>query len=181
MKTVIKLLTIISAFAISGYTMKNNTQHEATEEWKSFVEDNYSIQYPNTWELNNSKQMGTSFILFSPLTSEKDQFRENVNLLIQDLKGKNLDLDKYSKISEEQIETMLTDGKIIESKRIKNGTSTYQKIIYTGTQGIYKLEFEQYYWVEKDKAYILTFTSEENQFATYRSTGEKILNSFQLK
>lgn len=181
MKRIIRLLTIISAFAISGYTMKNNTQHEATEEWKTFVEDNYSIQYPTTWELNNSKQMGTSFILFSPLTSEKDQFKENVNLLIQDLKGYNLDLDKYTAISEEQIKTMITDGKIVESKKMTSGTSAYQKIIYTGTQGIFKLEFEQYYWVEKDKAYILTFTCEESQFADFKPVGEKILNSFQLK
>lgn len=181
MKYISRLFAIVSMFTISAYTPVNSIQKEGSDEWKSFAENNYSIQYPTTWELNNSKQMGTSFILFSPLTSEKDRFRENVNLLIQDLKGQNLDLDKYTEISEEQVKTMLTDGKIIESKRMTSGTSTYQKIIYTGTQGVYKLEFEQYYWVEKDKAYILTLTCEENQFAAFKLTGEKILNSFKLK
>ena len=72
-------------------------------EWKSLNEKNYSIQYPVNWELNKSGQMNTSFILFSELTSEKDQFKENVNLIIQDLTGYNIDFEQYVQISENQI------------------------------------------------------------------------------
>ncbi|MBK7681894.1 MAG: hypothetical protein IPJ26_05200 [Bacteroidetes bacterium] len=39
--------------------------------------------------------MGTSFIIFSPLENDEDKFKENVNLLMQDLTGQNIDLDKY--------------------------------------------------------------------------------------
>ena len=124
--------------------------------------------------------MGTSFILFSPLTSQQDQFKENVNLIIQDLTGYNLDLDKYVEISEGQIKTMITDGKIIESKRITSRTLNYQRVIYTGKQGIFNLKFEQYYWVVGNKAFVLTLTCEETQFDNYQVTGEKVLNSFNL-
>jgi hypothetical protein len=61
--------------------------------------------------------MGRSFILFSPISSKQDQFKENDNLLIQDLRVHNLDLDKYVEISEGPIKTMIIDGKSIESKR----------------------------------------------------------------
>lgn len=51
--------------------------------------------------------MGTSLIILSPLESEKDTFRENVNLLIQDLTGLDIGLDQYTKISEDQMKACL--------------------------------------------------------------------------
>jgi hypothetical protein len=158
----------------------NLSTYGQTEDWNAIKKDSYSVDYPKDWELNESGQMGTSFILFSPLASQKDQFKENVNLLIQDLTGYNLDLDGYVEISEGQIKTMITDGKIIESKRLTNQNLDYQKVIYTGKQGIYNLKFEQYYWVVGNKAFVLTLTCEEAQFDDYKLTGEKILNSFKL-
>ncbi|HWY11050.1 MAG TPA: PsbP-related protein [Bacteroidia bacterium] len=152
----------------------------ANNDWKTLDKPNYSIQYPATWELNQSGQMGTSFILFSVLESAQDKFRENITLLIQDLTGKNIDLNKFTEISESQIKTLATNAHLIESKRIKKDTE-YHKIIYTADQGIFHLEFEQYYWVINDKAYILTFTSEHTKFENFKVTGEKILNSFKLK
>ncbi|PRY85882.1 PsbP-related protein [Mongoliibacter ruber] len=151
-----------------------------TKDWNTIEKDNYSINYPKDWELNESGQMGTSFILFSPLTSEKDQFKENVNLLVQDLTGHNLDLDEYVKISEGQIKTMITNGKIIESKRVTNQSLNYHKVIFSGKQGDFNLKFEQNYWVVGDKAFVLTLTCEETQFDNYKLKGEKILNSFKL-
>jgi hypothetical protein len=180
MKTIklIGILALIINLTACGQTAENKT--ETLDGWKSISENIYSIDYPDNWELNKSGQMGTSFMLFSPLSSEQDQFKENVNLLIQDLTGHILDLDKYVEISEDQIKTMITDGEIIESKRITAKTLNYQKVIYTGKQGIYHLKFEQYYWVIGDKAFILTLTCEESQFDNYQGTGEKILNSFNL-
>lgn len=64
-------------------------------------------------------QMRASFILFSSLSSKEDQFKENMNLLIQDLTGHNLYLDKYVEISEGQINTIIADGEISESKILR--------------------------------------------------------------
>jgi len=170
-------LIILGSFLLSFYL----SSYGQTKDWVTINKDRYSIDYPNDWEFNETEQMGTSFILFSPLTSEKDQFRENVNLLIQDLKGFNLDLDKYVEISISQIKTIIKNSKIIESKRVTNQTSNYQKVIYTGEQGNFDLKFEQYYWVVGEKAIVLTFSCEVNQFGAYQSVGEKILNSFRFK
>jgi len=177
----IGLLILLLELTACAQTEENKTPTLALGEWKSLTEKNYSINYPKDWELNTSGLMGSSFILFSPPSSEKDQFKENINLLIQDLTGHNLDLEKYTAISEEQIKTMITDGDIIESKRITTDTLSQHQIIYTGRQGIFNLKFEQYYWVIGDKAYVLTLTCEESEFENYQKLGEKILNSFKLK
>jgi hypothetical protein len=184
--TMKKLLTmLLLPVCIYGQTISkkgsDTKNSQIISDWKTLNQSNYSIQYPATWELNQSGQMGTSFILFSPLESEQDKFKENVNLLIQDLRGKNIDLNKYTEISEGQIKTMATNSNLIESKRLKTESGEYHKIIYSADQGIFHLKFEQYYWVTNDKAYVLTFTSEQNRFDSFKETGEKILNSFKLK
>ncbi|MCW3787084.1 PsbP-related protein [Plebeiibacterium sediminum] len=149
-------------------------------DYKSFAKDNYSISYPGNWEVSSNGQMGTSFIILSPLESDHDKFRENVNLMIQDLSRYNIDLNEFVSISEGQLKTMITNGNLISSERVKAGKSEYHKVIYTGDQDIYKLKFEQYYWVDNKKAYILTLSCETNQFDTYQSVGENILNSFKF-
>ena len=169
-------LTLLALIACGQTTVK-----QKIDGWKTLSEANYSMQYPSTWELNQSGQMGTSLILFSPLENNEDQFRENVNLIIQDLTGQSIDLDKYSEISEEQVKTMITNSTLIESKRIKEGNDEYHRLIYTGDQGILRLTYEQYYWVENDKAYVLTLTCEQNKFSDFKDLGENILNSFSLK
>ncbi|NQX81349.1 MAG: hypothetical protein HRT66_05065 [Flavobacteriaceae bacterium] len=163
------------------FIITNLTVFGQSNEWDSLNEKDYSIQYPEKWDLNKSGQMGTSFILFSQLTSKNDKFKENVNLIIQDLTGHNIDLNKYVEISEGQIKTMITDGNIISSNRIKNKVTEFQKVIYTGKQGIFNLKFEQYYWVQHDKAYVLTLTCEVNEFKNFKDIGEKMLDSFKIK
>jgi hypothetical protein len=102
-------------------------------------------------------------------------------LFIQDLQGKNINLDKYVEISEGQIKTMLINGNLIESKRLSENGTEFQKIICTCEQGVYKFKLELYIWIKNAKAYVLTLNCEIDQFEKYIETGEKIMNSFKLK
>jgi len=150
-------------------------------DWKTINQSNYSLKYPSTWEPDESEQMGTKLILFSALESSTDTFRKNVNLIIQDLTGYNLDLDGYSKMSEDQIKKIISNSQIIESARTRSNSNPCYKIIYTGDQGGFHLKFEQYYFVISNKAYVLTFTAEQNNFEKFKDTGEGILNTFKIK
>lgn len=177
----IKILTSLLLISYVAVGQNNVEQTSNTTNWKSLDNPSYSIKYPSHWELNESGEMGTSLIILSPLESEKDTFRENVNLLIQDLTGLDIDLDQYTKISEDQMKSMFTNYTLIENKRINKNNDEFHKVIYVVDNGFYLLQFEQYFRVSDDKAYVLTFTSEKEKFETYRVTGEKILNSFLLK
>jgi hypothetical protein len=75
---------------------------------------------------------------------------------------------------------MVPNSSLLESKRIKSGDTEFHKVIYTGVQNNFHLQFEQHYWVINQKAYILTLTCEQKKFADYQILGEKILNSFVL-
>ncbi len=176
-----KIPILLLPFLFSNLITLGQTTPKTEKGWSTFSDKNYSVQYPDTWILDRNPQMGMSFVVLSKLSDPKDQFKENVNLLIQDLKGKNMTLKSYTELSEEQIATMVTNGKLIESKTRNENGSEFQKLIYTGDQGMYKLKFEQYYWVKNEKAYVLTLTCETSQFEKFKATGEKIMNSFKFK
>ncbi len=177
----ILLTAIFFSLIACGQKTQKIMQSDIPNDWKTINESGFTIQYPDSFELNKSGQMGISFILLSKQTSQQDLFRENINMVIQDLTEQNIDLNKYVEISEGQIKTMITNGNIIESKRVKADDSEFQKIVYTGVQGQFNLKFEQYYWVVNGKAYVLTLTCEISQFDKYKEVGEKIMNSFKLK
>ena len=154
--------------------------HSQEKGLESIHKDGYTIEYPNNWEINESGMMGTSLLLFSNTSTESDTFRENVNIIVQDLSEYDLDLDSFTKLSEAQLKTMITDLKILKNIKLNNNKTEYQDIIYTGKQGKFDLKVKQRYCVINKKSFILTFTSEVNDYDQYISTVEKIFDSFEI-
>lgn len=76
---------------------------------------------------------------------------------------------------------MVANGIIIDSKRLNKNNTEFQKVIFTGNQGLFQLKFEQYYFIKNKKAFVLTFTSKQEEFENYKFIGEKIIESFILK
>jgi len=124
--------------------------------------------------------MGPELFVFSPLENQNDKFSENVNVIIQDLAGQNIDLKKYKQITEGQLTNMATDGKIVESSIVKGNKGDYYKIIYSRTQGNFRLKITSLCYIKNDKAYLVTFTSEFDKYDQYNKIGQEILNSFSL-
>ena len=169
-----KILTIIQLLFLSLLFINSNAQ-----ELINFDTDGYSISYPKGWTFDTSGQRNTSFIIFSKL-EQNDGFRENVNLLIQDLSGQNLDLKKYTELSVNQIKS-IPNSEVFESKDLKKDSLQHHQIVWEGFIYGKNLKFKQLYFVENNKAYILTLTCEQNKYEDYILLGTKILNSFTLK
>lgn len=175
------LLPSVLASAQQTVVKKSKTITGTNINWWKFEKENYSILHPQDWVIDTSGTMGSSFILFAPLDNEQDKFKENVNLLIQDLEGKNMDMNQYVSLSENQIKSMIQNSSILESKTVKNDSVQYHKIAFTGEQGAYKLRFEQNYFLQNGKSYVLTFTYEQDKTEEYRRMGELMLSSFRFK
>ncbi len=172
---------MVVVFVSCGQSFGKKVNTETPKNWKLLDKPEFAIQYPDTFDLDTSGQMGMSFILLSQQTSPQDLFRENINLIIQDLSGQGMSLDKYVDISENQIETMITEGHLIESKRLSDDNKAFQRMIYTGKQGQFTLKWQNLFWIEDEKAYVLTLTCEENQYDKYVSIGETIMKTFVIK
>ncbi len=153
---------------------------QVQDQWKILDDEKYSIHFPGDWELNQSDQFGTSFFLFSPLGAD-DQFRENVNLIIEDLTGLQIDLDAYTELADGQLKTVIGEFNLLESKRKKANGQSYHMVLYTGTIDGMSLKIAQHFYVANEKAYVLTFTGEREHFDEFQETGELIMESFVLK
>ncbi len=170
MKRILTFLVLLSFY--SGLTQELTEEHTT---------DQYSIKYPKSWVLYEDDEMGATFHILSPKEGESDMFNENVNLIIQDLSGTNIDLDAYVQLSEKQITEMIASGSIIRSERLKSGNLELHKVVYTGEINGFKLKLIQHYQIKDNKAYVLTFTAEEKAYDSYRAYGQQILNSFRWK
>lgn len=156
------------------------SQNESLHLEQTFTKNNYTIQYPQSWKLDTSKLMGTEFFVFSPLENETDKFKENVNIIIQNLEGQDINLQKYKEISEKQFNTMVTDVKIYKSIITNKHNKGCFMANYAMTQGKYRLMITSICYIVNDKAYLVTFSSEFDKYDKYKTVGEEILNSFDL-
>lgn len=149
--------------------------------WKNRDTLEYSIQYPEGWEFKSTGEMGIEFIILSTAENKTDSFRENVNLTIEELSLTDASLENYAAVTGEHIKMLIKDVKFLSSETISDDGDEYHKLIYEGKQGKKDLTFEQYFRVKGNKAYVLTFTSKQNEYEKYKSTAEKIMNSFRIK
>ena len=142
---------------------------------KDINNNEYSLSYPKYMVLEDNID-GVEFILFTERKNVDDTFIENINLIIQDFGNMDLDLDKYVEISEEQISE--DNGKLISSETKTTENSKYQRLIYSMKMNNRNLMYLQHYHIHKNKAYILTFSSDKDEFKNYVDEMEKIMLSF---
>lgn len=144
------------------------------DDWIKLERDPYSISYPSTWELNESGQMGTKFIIAAPVQMDGDQFQENINLIVQDVSAHNMDLTDFVNLSEQQIGSIF--GPIEKSERVGD----MHKLVYKGTMGTMNLKLVQYLSMNGGDAYILTFTAEQKEFDKYETIAIQIMDGFEI-
>lgn len=175
---IMKLLLTCTFLSIAFFSSCQNLKDSSSA---TYVKGNYKIEYPKTWKLDTSNASAVEFTLYSPRENVRDNFSENVNLIIQNLAGQNISLDKYAEISEKQIKTNAVDLHEFSSKKIKTKTNQFYELEYEMTFKAYKLHTIQYYFVENEKAIVLTLTSEINKPDEIKKIGNKILKSFSYK
>jgi len=170
---ILKILTGLLIFFTEGY---GQVERDALT---LMDQPDFALSYPASWSFDQSGQAGTKFILFTG--QNNSGFRDNTNLIIQDLKGSGFDLDKYVTLSEGQVKTMITNSQIIESKRLKSKFGEFQEVVFTGDQGVFHLKWRQRYWVKGEKAFVLTLTTSQATYEQYTQVGQKLFDSFKLK
>lgn len=58
----------------------------------------------------------------------------------------------------------------------KNGIE-FHSLYFFGTHGKLTIEYEQVCWVEKDLAYLIVFSSAQNEYLRYRPVAERIMTT----
>ncbi len=180
-----KLLFYLLALSLPAVvTAQTVISPEAGEKpvWATIADPEFTIRYPPNWTLDQTGLFGSSFFLYAPLEARNDTFRENFNLIINDLREfPGIPLAEMAEGARQQIVSIIKDVKVLEFKEMPDGFDKYYQVEYTGTQGKFKLHWRQHYWLVHNHFYVLTFTAEETDYKRYLPLAEEVFRSFFLK
>ena len=141
--------------------------------------EKFAMQYPEAWTVaENSFNTIVSFR--SPLTNKDDKFSENVNVVSEVIGDKNITLDQYYKVSEENLKKFFSDFKLIKNESTTLSGSPARMVIYSASQSQLKLRTTQIFTIKDGKAYIVTLTNTQSEPNQYLQDMLKISQSFQF-
>jgi hypothetical protein len=163
------------------FVLFNSTMLFAQNDWQTLEKDNFAISYPKDWVSSDQKPQPTiAILLLSDEESQKtDQFRENINLNLEDLKGQTLSLDEYAKISIDQIKNQIPNAEILSNGTTKiNGWEAKSVVWHADFGNNMTLKFKQVFLLNNGIAYVLTYSSTKTEYDDYFEVADKIINSF---
>ncbi|HTA84242.1 MAG TPA: PsbP-related protein [Bacteroidia bacterium] len=189
MKKAFTLFTVLALASCGQMNTKEDdskklptmTASASTKDWKTLDQGGYSIQYPSNWELISAPQSPLLFQIAGPTVSDTDASRPSINLVTEDLTGKNIDLDTYAKASLDEIKSAYKDAKMIENKKMTVGSTTYFKFLYTATISNTSAELEQWFRIDKEKAYVLSYITTPARYNEFKETSESMFTTFTVK
>lgn len=141
--------------------------------------DHFSIKYPGGWTKEENRN-GAAVILMSPLESRLDTFRENVNVVVQDISGNRMSLEKYTQMAMLQLNAVFKENvELVESTgTLLDGKPAY-KFVYIG-RGDIEFKIMHVWTIVGDNAYQVTYTALLSQYDQYINQVEKMVKSFRL-
>lgn len=132
--------------------------------------DDISIESPIGWfaQYTKSPQL---FFLFSPLENN-DTFQENCNLTIEYL-SVPYTIDEYMADSVTALESVYKGFQLASSR------DNYH--VFTGYIGETLVKQMQFFYIAEAKAYVLTFSSDPDNFDRYRDQFRSIAETFRYR
>jgi hypothetical protein len=175
--------SIISSFSINNKTVLTLQQPLKQERNLTFDDPTFGIklQYPSSWTKIQPGQ--------SPLQDNVDvvaafvhlEVQQNISSLsrigigVQPVKSQNLSLDQYSSNQIQAINSQ--NATILESGETTLAENPAHKAVFTLENAT---KITQIWTLKGDKAYIITYLADLNDYPKNLSTFQKIVNSLQL-
>ena len=151
-------------------------QYADSAAWQTIDRPDFSIRYPSDWTLQPESENAV-FYLYAPAESDGDRFRENVSLVVEVLPNGKYDADSYVEESVKLLQVQVT-----KNVRVEWAGHDGRRLVYTQRPALDVVTTnELYVWVINGKAYLLAFSREEGNDGDQAVTGQRILQTFELK
>lgn len=171
-------LTVYLIIGSISFICLTACQSQQSDEWSTFESEDFLVSYPAQMETDIQSPDAALFIYLEKGNS-RSRFRDNINIIRQDLRGTNIDLNAFVAISEQQLRAA---GKLLESRRLRQQSQEYHQVVFEQAHDGKKYKFLQHYWVIPDQtACILTMTCEADDFDKHQNTGQQIFETFKLR
>ncbi len=140
------------------------------------------LNLPAGWEVRENYQ-GANLFAFAPKDDPKDQFHENINVMIYpDLKKETLQQFFEREYMPHQLEARYNDYELLDvtDKSLSAGIAKRVVHKHVGAKSKQYRPLKQitYFLVTRNTGYIITCTAEEKRFSKYQPTFDRICANF---
>lgn len=155
-------------------------QQSETSDYLIYYNSEYGIKikYPPNWT-KMEQVFGAIVVFMSPKENAFDNFQENLNIVAESL-STPITLEEYTDVAISQLKQIITDINIVETESTTLAGNPAHKIVYTGRQGQYILKWMQIWTIKNNKAYVITYTAEENTYSNFLGIVQEMINSFEI-
>ncbi|HZB17158.1 MAG TPA: PsbP-related protein [Nitrososphaeraceae archaeon] len=130
------------------------------------------IQYPSDWgRLDLSFLQHSADIDFYPLNDTS--LAKNVKIQVNNLPSRNMTLEEYT-----NSQINLLEENLLESSAATLAGILGYKIVFTNIEG---LKTMQVWTIKDDKAYIITYVTQEEDYEKELQIAQKMIDSFEIK
>jgi hypothetical protein len=147
-----------------------------TERYEN-TEFGFTLDYPSGWAVNE-EQPGAEVFIFNQ-ESTGDGFGENLGVGVEELPGE-VTLEQYTEASKRNLEAGLDEIQVTEEGPTQVGEIPAYSIEYQAEQQGQTYSFLQTWFVDGQRAFVITYTGVGEEFGTYRPEAEDVIDSFRL-
>ncbi len=138
----------------------------------------FSVVLPETWERQENAH-GTVVLALSPQADASDTFRENINVVVEDLPGEYSVADYYL-ANQDQLRKVMTDFVEVQlGETIIQGQSA-KRLVFTHRMGQLNLKVLQYYFSKGKRGFVVTCTAAPESYAQFEAEFERSVHSMML-
>lgn len=137
------------------------------------------LSYPSN--LRKQEEISGDIMFFlSPQDSTIDAYPANLDIMVLNLSAQPMSLDTFTDQSLAEIQGIVPDYNLTDSRKASLGKEDAHLIAYTGTQGLLKLKWMSVYAIKNDILYLVTYTAGADRFQLYLPAVSKMLDSFEI-
>jgi PsbP-like protein len=144
----------------------------------------FRTQYPEGWDIiiQGTSNSSLSLRFNSPLENDTDNFRESIRLEVNNTSdaSNTAALSNLTSATLTSYLELYPGLKVIElsSTNLANNTIPAYKLVASLTQE--GLDFMQIFAIKEDKAYTISYISQNSRYSTYLPMIEQMINSFEM-
>lgn len=146
-----------------------------------FVDKNrgFSINLPSGWSQDRDS-MGTAVMAISKAEGSKDNFRENINVVVETLTGSMTPKD-YFDASQNAIKRVFQDFRLEKTGKERLGSKDFYWSVFQHKTPNSKAKVLQYVSVNGLRAYIITCSASPEKFDKFKGVFESSAKSFKFE
>ncbi len=170
----VAVILILASFALSGCGKKKTVNNT------TFAGKNYGMKFPDTWEINDSGAMGTDIVGLSPVEGPSDKFRENINVVLENVPTSLPEKD-YLDLSLKNLTEGLGIKPGLKFTKTKVGSAEGYHLHYTAKIGEIEVDNDLYIVIKNGGSYIITCSNSKGKRDAFKSVMDSVIATFSVE